>query len=93
MPSSGILRRVVLVSADVSEERSASIIRMARIGELGKLTVTSNYSISCQPDDGGDIFLRNFDCCKSHTEKILEDGILLNRRLSHIKRQRPIQEK
>jgi demethoxyubiquinone hydroxylase (CLK1/Coq7/Cat5 family) len=37
-----MLRRVALVSADVSEELSASIIRVTRIGELGtKLAVTS----------------------------------------------------
>jgi hypothetical protein len=38
-----MLRRVALVKTDVSEECSASIIRVTRIGELGtKLTVTSN---------------------------------------------------
>jgi hypothetical protein len=31
-----MLRRVALVITDVSEERSASIIRVTRIGELGK---------------------------------------------------------
>jgi demethoxyubiquinone hydroxylase (CLK1/Coq7/Cat5 family) len=35
MLSSGMLRRVALVRTDVSEERSASIIRVTRIGELG----------------------------------------------------------
>jgi hypothetical protein len=35
MPSSGMLRRVVLVRTDVSEELSASIIRAKSIGELG----------------------------------------------------------
>jgi hypothetical protein len=30
-----MLRRVVLVSTDVSEEHSASFIRVTRIGELG----------------------------------------------------------
>jgi hypothetical protein len=35
MPSSLMLRRVALVRTDVSEERSASIIRVTRIGELG----------------------------------------------------------
>jgi hypothetical protein len=35
MPSSGMLRRVALVRTDVSEELSASIIRVTRIGELG----------------------------------------------------------
>jgi hypothetical protein len=37
-----MLRRVALVKTDVSEELSASIIRMTRIGELGTtLSVTS----------------------------------------------------
>jgi hypothetical protein len=37
-----MLRRVVLVRTDVSEELSASIIRVTRIGELGaELAVTS----------------------------------------------------
>jgi hypothetical protein len=36
MVSSGMLRRVVLVRTELSEERSASIIRVIRIGELGK---------------------------------------------------------
>jgi hypothetical protein len=35
MASSGILGRVALVRTDVSEERSTSIIRVTRIGELG----------------------------------------------------------
>jgi DNA-binding TFAR19-related protein (PDSD5 family) len=43
MASSGMLRRVALVRTDVSEELSASIIRMTRIGELGTtIAVTSN---------------------------------------------------
>jgi hypothetical protein len=43
MPSSGMSRRVVLVRTDVSEERSVSIIKVTRIGELGTtLAVTSN---------------------------------------------------
>jgi hypothetical protein len=42
MVSSGLLRRVTLVRADVLEELSASIIRVTRFGELGKLAVTSN---------------------------------------------------
>jgi hypothetical protein len=33
--SSGMLRRVALVKTDVSEELSASFIRVTRIGELG----------------------------------------------------------
>jgi hypothetical protein len=43
MSSSGMLGRVVLVRTDVSEELSASIIRVTRLGELGTtLGVTSN---------------------------------------------------
>jgi hypothetical protein len=43
MPSSGTISRVALVRTDVSAKLSASIIRVARIGELGKaLAVTSN---------------------------------------------------
>jgi hypothetical protein len=37
-----MLRRVALVRTDVSEERSASFIRI-RIDELGTLAVTSNF--------------------------------------------------
>jgi hypothetical protein len=43
MPSSGILRLVALVRTGVSEEISASIIRVTRISELATtLAVTSN---------------------------------------------------
>jgi hypothetical protein len=44
-----MLRRVALVRTDVSEELSASVIRVTRIGELGTLAVTINrLSISSQ---------------------------------------------
>jgi hypothetical protein len=43
MVSSGMLRRVTLVRTDVSDELSASFIRVTRIGELGTtLAVTIN---------------------------------------------------
>jgi hypothetical protein len=43
MPSSGMLDLVALVRTDVSKGLSACIIRVTRIGELGKtLAVTSN---------------------------------------------------
>jgi hypothetical protein len=49
MASSAILRRVALIRTDVSEERSASFIRVTRIGELGTtLAVTSLCGISSQ---------------------------------------------
>jgi hypothetical protein len=41
-----MLRHVALVRTDVSEELSASFIRVTRIGELGTLAVTSNRCIS-----------------------------------------------
>jgi hypothetical protein len=45
MASSEMLRRVAVVRTDVSEELSASIIRVTRIGELGRaLAVTSNHA-------------------------------------------------
>jgi hypothetical protein len=43
MPSSGMVRRMGFVRTGVSEESSASIIKVTRIGELGtSLTVTSH---------------------------------------------------
>jgi hypothetical protein len=43
MASSGMLGYVALIRTDVSEELSASFIRVTRIGELGTmLAVTSN---------------------------------------------------
>jgi hypothetical protein len=43
MASSGMLRHVVAVSTDVSEELSAYVITVTRIGELGTmLAVTSS---------------------------------------------------
>jgi hypothetical protein len=45
-----MLRRVALVRTDVTEELIASIIRVTRIGEVGKKLVS---------DDGGAAFLRN----------------------------------
>jgi hypothetical protein len=66
MPSSGMSRHVDLVRTDVSEELSACIIRVRRIGELGTLAVTSNCIDSCRPVDGGDKLLRHVGSYKSH---------------------------
>jgi hypothetical protein len=49
MASSGMVRHVALVRADVSEELSTSFIRMTRIGQLGTtLAVTSNRRSICK---------------------------------------------
>jgi hypothetical protein len=46
MASSGMLRRVALVRTDVSEEFSASFIRVTRLSELGTmLPETSNHLV------------------------------------------------
>jgi hypothetical protein len=42
MASSGMLRRVALVKTEFSEDRNVSFIRVTRIDELGKLSVTRN---------------------------------------------------
>jgi hypothetical protein len=46
MASSGMLRRVDLVRTDVSEELSASIIKVTRIGELGTLAVNISSQLA-----------------------------------------------
>jgi hypothetical protein len=67
MASSGMLRRVALVRTYVSEEPSASFIRVTRIDELGTtLATTSNRRTSCHPDEGGAMFLRNVGIYNSH---------------------------
>jgi hypothetical protein len=75
-----MLRLVALVRTDDSEERSASVLRVTRIDELGTtLAVTSNrcrlrrkqkrsqLTDSCHSDDGGTTFPRNVGSYKSHT--------------------------
>jgi hypothetical protein len=63
---------LALVRTEVSKERIASIITVTIIGEPGTaLAVTSNQrsqlADSCQPVDGGDLFLRDVSYCNSHT--------------------------
>jgi hypothetical protein len=58
--SSGMLRRVALITTNDSEELGAFIIRMTRIGELGTLVVTSNRRTLRRK------FLRNVGSYNSH---------------------------
>jgi hypothetical protein len=80
MVSSGMLRRLALLSTDVSEKLSASFIRVTRIGELGttlavflrsvhRLLVTASVvpSLPILVDEGGAKFHRNVCPCKIHT--------------------------
>jgi hypothetical protein len=62
MVSSGMLCRVALVRTDVSEDLSASFIRVTRINELGTKLADSGH-----PDEGGAKILRNVGSYKSHT--------------------------
>jgi hypothetical protein len=59
MSPSGMLHRVALVRTEVSQEFSASFIRVTRIGELGTTLAVS--------DEEGAKFLRNVDSYKSRT--------------------------
>jgi hypothetical protein len=76
MPYSGMLRRVGFVRTDVLEQRSASIIRVTRIRELGTtLAVTSNrrklrrntkVATYRGQEDRGTKFLRNVGSYTGH---------------------------
>jgi hypothetical protein len=48
MTSYGMLRRVPLVRADVSEEPNASIITVTRIGDLGTMLAVTATDARCE---------------------------------------------
>jgi hypothetical protein len=81
MPSSGMLRRVALVRTDVSDERSVSIIRATRIGELGAtLAVTSNRRTLRSVSSSEMLVLT-----RATRRNIPEDGILHSHRRETLK--------
>jgi hypothetical protein len=71
MASSEMVIRVTLVRTDVTEEFSASFIRVTRIGELGTLAVTSNR--------------RTRRLTRATRRNIPEDGILHSHRRENLK--------
>jgi hypothetical protein len=74
MSFSEMLRRVTLIKTDVSDELSASIIRVTKIGEIGTKSICCWLRLTLflvhrflSSDDGGVNFLRNIGFYKSHT--------------------------
>jgi hypothetical protein len=95
MASSGMLRRVALVGTDVSEDLSAPIIRVTRIGELGTLAVYSNLVVMANVVPGSPIRVTLMMEALSSSEtsvptratrcNILEDAILHSHRRKNLK--------
>jgi hypothetical protein len=86
MAFSGMLRRVALVRADVSEELSASIIRVTIIGELGttsavnpSLTYLVTLMLEALRSSETSVLIR------SARRNIPEDGILHSHRRENFK--------
>jgi hypothetical protein len=72
MVSSGMLRRVALVRTDVSEELSASFIRVTRIYELG----TTLAATSIVPSSPILVTLMKEALGSSETSVLLERGLI-----------------
>jgi hypothetical protein len=89
MTSSGMLRPVILVRTDLSEDLSASVIKLIRIGELGTtLAVTSNRRTlrrNTKWYDGGAKFLETSVLTRATRRNIPEDAILHSHRRENFK--------
>jgi hypothetical protein len=71
MPFSGMVRRLALVRTDVSEELSASIISVKKIGELGTtLAVTSTLMMEALSSSEASVLTR------TTRRYVPEDGII-----------------
>jgi hypothetical protein len=87
--SSGMLRRVALVRTDVSEEPSASFIRVTRIGELRRLLVTatavpsSSILVTLMKEELS--FSETSVLTRAKRRNIPEDGILHSHRRENLK--------
>jgi hypothetical protein len=77
-----MLRRVALVRTNVSEELSASIIRVTRIGELGTtlayLATDARYASSQHNiPEGGILQSQPCEKIKSYILELFESGLIL----------------
>jgi hypothetical protein len=73
MAFSGMLRRAALVRTDVSEELSASFIRVTRIGEVGTtLVVTSKRRTATRRNIPEDAILQERVCLNDAEEREME---------------------
>jgi hypothetical protein len=80
-----MLRCVALVRADVSEELSASFIRVTRIVELGTtLAVTINRLKLRRNGEGGVKFLETLVLIRATWRNIPEDNILHSHRRENL---------
>jgi hypothetical protein len=77
MASSGMLRRAALVRTDVSEEHSASFIRVTRIGKLVRASVVPSSPILVTVMKEALSFSETSDLTRATRRSIAEDAILL----------------
>jgi hypothetical protein len=81
MVSSGMLRRVALVRGDVSEELSASFIRVTRIGELVTMLAVTSKRLMLEALSSSETSVLT----RATRRNIPEDTILHSHRREHLK--------